>query len=281
MLLDKQISLLYSMNNELNNDTIIDIANRIRTHLKKFKTYTFRPVRIDGIYCYVVIHRKSKIINFEAIHVSCLLKIGNERKMQKYSLLYKKYKTLENAVEYIRKVVSTYKLYNGDLVNPSDFELLKLEEQILPFEESQKCSVCLENTQETTVCNHYICFRCREKCIYSNNTDCPICRNSDVMKFFNIDNRLINNAEYGILRNAIDYEYNSGDSSYEPDDDSPDTSDTAESSDTEEESTDSNNFDIHANLLPIFFTPNIFASASSEFLNEIAVPRLTDLHDTD
>jgi hypothetical protein len=33
--------------------------------------------------------------------------------------------------------------------------------------------------------------------------------------------------------------------------------------------------------LPIFFTPNFFASASSEFLNEIAVPTLTNLHDTD
>jgi hypothetical protein len=210
--------------------------------------------------------------------VNCFVKIGNERKQQKYSLLYKKYTSLENAVEYIRKVVSTYKLYNGDLVNPRDFELLKLEEQILPFEECQKCSVCLENTQETTICNHYICFRCREKCIYSNNTDCPICRNSDVIRIFNIDNRLINNAEYSIVHNAIDYEYNSGESSYEPDDDSSDSSD---SFDTEEESTDSNNFDIHANLLPIFFTPNIFASASSEFLNEIAVPRLTNLYDTD
>lgn len=266
------------MNNEFNNYTITDIANRIRTHLKKFKTYTFRPVRIDGIYCYVIIHRKSKIINFEAIHVNCFVKIGNERKLQKYSLLHKKYKSLENAVEYVRKVVSTYKLYNGDLVNPNDFELLKLEEHILPFEESQKCSVCLENTQETTVCNHYICFRCREKCIYSNNTDCPICRNSDVMRTFNIDNRLINNAEYSIVRNAIDYEYNSGDSSYDTDEHSSESSDI---SDTEEESTYSNNFDIHANLLPIFFTPNIFASASSEFLNDITMPRLTNLYDTD
>ena len=259
------------MNNEFNNYTITDIANRIRSHLNKFKTYTFRPVRIDGIYCYIVIHRKSNIINFEAIHVSCFVKIGNERKMQKYSLLHKKYTSLENAVEYIRKVVSTYKLYNGDLVNPRDFELLKLEELILPFEESQKCSVCLENTQETTVCNHYICFRCREKCIYSNNTDCPICRNSDIMRTFNIDNHLINNSEYEIVHNAIDYEYDSGDSA--------ESSESSESSVTEEESTDSNNFDIHANLLPIFFTPNIFASASSEFLNEITMPRFTNVYE--
>lgn len=269
----KQIFSYYNMDNPTNKE----IVEHIKKHLEKFKTYTFRPVRIDGIYCYVVIHRKSKLINFEAIHVSCLVKIGNETKMQKYSLLYKKYKTLENALDYIHKVVSTYKLYNGDLVNPSDFELLKLEEKIIPFEECQKCSVCLENTQETTVCNHYICFRCREKCIFSSNTSCPICRNSDVMKIFNIDNGLINNVEYRIIRNAIDYEYNSGDSSYEPDDDESDSLDSY----TEENDSVDSNIGIHENFLPIFFTPNFFASPSSEFLNNNILSTFTNLYEND
>ena len=259
------------------------LANGIREKLKKYKTYTFRPVRIDGVYCYVVIHRKSKLVNFESINVICHVDVGNSiKKTQKYSLLYRKYKTIENAIDIVEKVVSTYKIYNGDLVNPDEYELLKLEEKFIPYEEHQKCCVCLENTQETTTCNHYICFHCRDKCITAKKTECPICRKTGIMRIFNIDNNLINNDEYVILRDAIDYEYTTESPSSSESENSEEAIEAAESESATTESSepdeqddneehDVTHFTHHVYRFPIFSTPNIFASPSTESLNEIFV----------
>jgi hypothetical protein len=240
------------------------LANGIREHLKKYKTYTFRPAKIDGIYCYAVIHRKKKIVNFESINVICHISVRNKtKKTQKYSLLYKKYKTIENALEIVENVASTYKIYNGDLVNPNDYLLLRLEENLIPYEEHQKCCVCLENTQETTICNHYICFHCRDKCIATESTDCPICRKPGIMRIFNIDNHMINNSEYTILSEAIDYEYT--------------TESSSESENSEEEHEETPQEEIpteiyqinHMYRFPLFMTPSIFASPSTESLDDI------------
>lgn len=263
------------------------LANGIREHLKKYKTHTFRPVRIDGVYCYVVIHRKSKIVNFESIHVICNVNVGNSvKKTQKYSLLYKKYKTIEDAIALVEKVVSTYKIYNGDLVNPDEYKLLKLEEKIIPYEEHQKCCICLENTQETTTCKHYICFHCRDKCITAKKTECPICRKTGIMRIFNIDNNLINNDEYVVLRDAVDYEYTTESSSSSESENSEEAAEaaeaesaTTESSETVDEDDDQGDhnehdethFTHHVYRFPIFSTPSIFSSPSTDSLNEIFV----------
>ena len=248
------------------------LANGIREQLKKYKTYTFRPVRIDGVYCYPVIHRKSKIVNFESIHIICHVDIGNSKKMtQKYSLLYKKYKTIENAIEIVEKVVSTYKIYNGDLVSPNDYELQKLEEKFIPYEEHQKCCVCLENTQETTMCNHYICFHCRYKCIMTQTLDCPICRNPGVMRIFNIDNSLMNNDEYVVLRDAVDYEYTSESSSESENSEEEATETTETSGSDEQDDHDETNFTRNVYRFPMFSTPNIFASPRTESFDDIFI----------
>jgi hypothetical protein len=183
-------------------------------------------------------------------------------------LLYKKYKTIENAIEIIEKVVSTYKIYNGDLVNPNDYELQKLEEKYIPYEEGQKCCVCLENTQETTTCNHYICFHCRDKCIIAQKPDCPICRKPGVMRIFNIDNNLINNDEYIVLSDAIDYEYRSETSSESEnsEEEEPVVAETEVTEHTEEGGTIFNDIVYE---FPIFSTPNIFASPSTDSFEEM------------
>jgi hypothetical protein len=193
---------------------------------------------------------------------------------QKYSLLYKKYKTIENAIEIVEKVVSTYKIYNGDLVSPDDYQLLKLEENIIPYEEHQKCCVCLENTQETTMCNHYICFHCRDKCLSTQTLDCPICRNPGVMRIFNIDNNLINNDEYVVLRDAIDYEYSSESSSESENSEEA----TTETTEEEVEELPVEIYQInHMYRFPLFMTPGIFASPSTESLDDIfTFPFVTD-----
>jgi hypothetical protein len=196
-------------NNEKDNEKntkIKELAHLITEHLKKFKSYHFRPVKIDGINCYVVIHKKYKIINFEAINIKCLVHKQGKKMKQQYSLLFVKYNNIEQAIRKIEDIVATYKVYNGDLVCENAYKQLKLEEVVIPYSQEQVCCVCNENTMDTTLCNHYICLHCREQCILSNNTNCPVCRNEEIMNIYNIDNGLINNSSYDILQYAIEYE---------------------------------------------------------------------------
>jgi len=198
-------------NNEKDNEKntkIKELAHLITEHLKKFKSYHFRPVKIDGINCYVVIHKKYKIINFEAINIKCLVHKQGKKMKQQYSLLFVKYNNIEQAIRKIEDIVATYKVYNGDLVCENAYKQLKLEEVVIPYSQEQVCCVCNENTMDTTLCNHYICLHCREQCILSNNTNCPVCRNEEIVNIYNIDNGLINNSSYDILQYAIEYENN-------------------------------------------------------------------------
>jgi len=183
-----------------------ELTKMIKDHLTRFKTYHFRPVKIDGISCYVVIHKKYKIINFEAINIKCLVNKNGKKSKQQYSLLFVSYKTIEQALNKIENIVATYKIYNGDLVSPNAYKQLKLEEFIIPYSEEQVCSVCCENTMDITTCKHYICFHCREQCVLTNNTNCPVCRCEEIINIYNIDNGLINNTSYPILDYAIEYE---------------------------------------------------------------------------
>ena len=87
---------------------ITELAELISDHLTRFKSYHFRPVKIDGINCYIVIHKKYKIVNFEAINVKCLVHKQGKRKIkQQYSLLFVKYKTIEHAIRKVENIVAT------------------------------------------------------------------------------------------------------------------------------------------------------------------------------
>jgi len=185
---------------------IKQLARLIKKHLTKHKTYHLRPVKIDGIYCYVVIHSKYKIVNFESINIKCLVTKNNRKRKQTYSLLYVKYKSIEQALHKIENIVASYKVYNGDLVSPESYIQLKLEETIIPYNEEQVCSICNDNTMDITLCKHYICFHCREQCVLTNNMNCPVCRNEEIINIYNIDNGMINNSSYPILEFAIEYE---------------------------------------------------------------------------
>lgn len=185
-----------------------ELANYIKKYLLNHKSYFCRAVSIDGIYCYPVIYgNKYKIVNFESIHISCIVKKDNSKIKQKYSLLYLKYNTIENALDIIEKVASSYKIYNGDLVSSNAYKSLKLEESILPYKNEQTCCICAENTIDMTVCKHYICLHCREKCVLNDQLDCPMCRKEEIVNIYCVENNLINNSEYYILQYAFEYEY--------------------------------------------------------------------------
>ncbi len=202
-----------------------ELAKHIKKHLLKNKSYFCRSVCIDGIYCYPVIYgNKYKIVNFESIHISCIVKKGNSSIKQKYSLLYQKYNTIEGALDLIEKVAATYKIYNGDLVSDESYKTFKLEESILPYTSEQTCCICAENTIDMTVCKHYICLHCREKCILNEQFDCPMCRKEEIINIYCIENNLINNSVYHILQYAFEYEYSKNNTAILVDfDDEPDT----------------------------------------------------------
>jgi hypothetical protein len=186
-----------------------ELAELIRKQLKKQRSYSMRPVTIDGVLCYPVIHKHKKIVNFECINIECNIGKKDNDQFERYSLLHMKYKSIESAIEKIEKVVGTYKIYNGDLLSPTDFKMVKLEETFIPYTDKQTCCVCYENTLDTTVCDHYICMHCRETCVTKKQTDCPMCRRKNIVHIYNIDNGLINNIVFETIKKVNDYENSS------------------------------------------------------------------------
>lgn len=182
-------------------------AGEISIHLRDKNSYSFRTVSIDGVLCYPVIYRHRKIVNFECVNIYCRVKNKDgDEIMEKYSVYYKEYSSLKDAILTVEIVSKCFRLYNGDLVSPEDYKMAKMEERFLPYSESQVCCVCYENTLDTTLCDHYLCLKCREICLKKCVRDCPMCRNNDVVSVYNIDNGLINNAISTVLREVLDFE---------------------------------------------------------------------------
>lgn len=184
-----------------------ELAKLISEKLKKNRTYFFRPIAVDGILCYPVIYGgRHKIVNFESIHINCFVKKGDKKYKQKYSLFFQKYKTIIGALNLIEDVVKNYKIYNGDLVSKEAYELMKLEESVVPYTEDQKCCVCNDNTTDITLCKHHICLQCREQCLLNEQPNCPVCRKEEIINMYFNETNLINNSEYQILQYAFEYE---------------------------------------------------------------------------
>jgi len=184
-----------------------ELAKRITEKLKKNRTYFFRPIAIDGILCYPVIYGgRHKIVNFESIHINCFVKKGEKKYKQKYSLFFQKYKTIVGALNLIEDVIKNYKIYNGDLVSKEAYELMKLEESVIPYTDDQKCCVCNDDTTDITLCKHHICLQCREQCLLNEQLNCPVCRKEEIINMYCNETNLINNSEYHILQYAFEYE---------------------------------------------------------------------------
>jgi hypothetical protein len=184
-----------------------ELVTRITEKLKKNRTYFFRPIAIDGILCYPVIYGgRHKIVNFESIHINCFVKKGDKKYKQKYSLFFQKYKTIVGALNLIEDVIKNYKIYNGDLVSKEAYELMKLEEAIVPYTDDQKCCVCNDNTTDITLCKHHICLQCREQCLLNEQPNCPVCRKEEIINMYFNETNLINNSEYQVLQYAFEYE---------------------------------------------------------------------------
>ena len=203
---------------------------------KGAKEYHFRPYSIDGVFCYIVLYFKYATLTVESVNIKCKYTYQGRNYKQPYVLYSCKYKSFKHALEVIQKITTKYKILNGDLESPENYEELKLEECVLPYSESECCSVCFENTTDTTICDHYICFNCREKCILQNQPNCPICRNENILSYYNNNIRLFNNRDSKDLsRIFIEDPYNYSINANSEDDDSESSSSDDESSSSEEE----------------------------------------------
>jgi hypothetical protein len=198
----------------------------IKIHIGEYDKYTFRPIKIDGIDCYVVIYDNPKIVNFEAIHVYCKFERNGQKYDQAYSVYHFNYKTIEGALTKIEKVANSFKIFDGDLVAADQYKMLQLEKMVIPYREEQTCCVCFGNTYDTTHdCNHYICLQCRSLCILNKKPDCPVCRKDNALKFYSNDMKLVNNCEYDDIYMSIE-----GMNNVSHDDDSNHSSDSSSSS---------------------------------------------------
>jgi hypothetical protein len=83
-------------------------------------------------------------------------------------------------LEDIKYVEKNYKLLDYYLLSPDSMEEAIAQREFMPIHADKICSVCHEPTIEYTTCKHYICLKCREKCIVNGNKTCPICRTSSL-----------------------------------------------------------------------------------------------------
>jgi len=201
----------------------------IEEHFKKNNTYHFRPMQIDDINIYMVLHGKYKILNVESIYIGCKVKIDGELIKQNYSLYHYKYNTIKQALQKAKEIKAEYRIYDGELVSTKSYKMLKLEEQIIPYTEDECCVVCYENTSDITECKHPICLGCREKCILQEQTDCPVCRSSNTLSFYTNRSGLINNNVYSSLKRAI----NSDNKKWTSDDEDSDDGDSDDAGDSD------------------------------------------------
>lgn len=194
---------LYNMDKTEKQENIDKLVQGIEDLFETNDIYTFRPIKIDGIQCYINIYNNYNLVNIESVYVRCEVDVDGTNEKQKYSLYHFEYNTLEYAIKRIAKVVKNNKFYNGELLDKKIYEMSKLEETILPYSEDEVCSICMENTTDITVCKHSICLHCREKCIIREQKNCPVCRRENILDLYNTNTGLINNQQYDILKRAI------------------------------------------------------------------------------
>lgn len=180
-------------------DTEINIfCDMVQEHLETNAYYIFRSIRIDNIYCSIVIYKNTKIICVESVRI---LTYNNINELENYCLCYEKYNTIEHAISIAKNFVS-FKMYDGNLYNDKNHIMLTLEENIIPFMSIQNCSNCKTHTQDTTICGHYICLHCRENYLFSGIKNCQTCGKENILHIYNNDQNAINNTQFSDLLNA-------------------------------------------------------------------------------
>jgi hypothetical protein len=220
-------------------DTEFDKLAEVLEIKKKLgqEEYHFRPVKVDNVYCYIILYFKHSILTVECVNIKCKYVYEGTTYNQPYVIYHRKYTSFKNALKFIPKLTTKYKILNGDLESPENYEELKLEECILPYSDNEVCSVCFDHTTDTTICDHYICLKCRDQCILKKHLDCPICRNANVLPLYNNSMQLFNNRDnkdlsniflYNSYKDDIEHAYSDSDTDEDESDDESETDDDSE-----------------------------------------------------
>jgi hypothetical protein len=181
------------------------LAQIIRKQLrrKNVNEYVFRVINVGGVMVVPVIYKNPKLVNIESQNIMVKRKYKSKTIDESLSLCHESYTTIEQAILIVKKIHETYKLNirSGDIQSPSQYTESVLSESVLPYNNDEICSICLECTTDVTECNHGICLPCRDKCIISKNAKCPICRVSLVGYYKTLTN-YYSNMDFPIVSEA-------------------------------------------------------------------------------
>ena len=164
------------------------IENRLINMNPKFDSVCITnhtEISIDGILVSIYIDKENGLYNYEICSRFIYLDDDDEDdEDDEPSLvtLYEK-KGFENLLDLqkdIHVVKKTHRLLEHTLLSPKEFEFAIIQRKCFPLSDDKLCCVCYETTMEYTICNHPICYRCREKCVFSKKIACPICREENL-----------------------------------------------------------------------------------------------------
>ena len=126
--------------------------------------YKFQEIKINNITCLFEIHMEKKIFVVKCKNIFVLF--DNNYK-SRYILNHKTYENLEELLFYINEIHNSI-IYNGLLLSGNEKKRLIIENKFLK-RPTTNCSVCYEETNELTQCNHILCMSCRETILISDN----------------------------------------------------------------------------------------------------------------
>ncbi len=161
------------------------------------KVYEFQELIIDNITFLYEIYFEKQLFIIKCKNIFVLF--DNDNKYSgRYIVHHKFYDNFKELLFYISSIHTHFKIFNGIFLNSQQIKQKVIEQHF--FQHSLNfCSICFEQTNETTICKHYICLKCRENMILREQFNCPICRKNDVIQYFSNDINDIYNLKFDEL----------------------------------------------------------------------------------
>lgn len=160
-------------------DEYFRVENKTRYKLNEYSIIEIDEVKVD---VYIKIYRpdvndKEANTTYSLVIKSKNVYLGRDDNF----VIYNSYdhKTIREILELLVKINNEYVFMDHFLLSPFELKHAKMQRKMFPLSQDFTCSVCSESTIEYTLCNHSICYKCREFCISKGKTyNCPICRSS-------------------------------------------------------------------------------------------------------
>jgi hypothetical protein len=149
-------------------------------HLTKYTLFQVDDVQCE-IYIYVDYHY-SPVSSYYYKIVSKNIQYESIDLIEKDLFIYESssFTDIVSLLEHIKQVELTYKFLDYYLLSPEKMEEAKSQRVFLPIDKDKVCCVCYDPTVEYSKCKHYICLKCRDKCIVQEKITCPVCRSSSL-----------------------------------------------------------------------------------------------------